>query len=64
MTFKKRRARQSETNPADRFQHASGYSDLAGVLGDHTLTESQEAAASAPKGYRARSVAKTDTRRR
>jgi hypothetical protein len=63
MAFKKRRAQHPETTPADRFQHASGYTDLAGVLGEHTLTEDQEAAAKAPKGYRARSVAKPDPRR-
>ncbi len=61
MSFKLRRSRRSEekaaANEAPGFRHASGYTDLAGVLGDHTLDAEQEAAAVAPKGYRARSVA-------
>jgi hypothetical protein len=63
MAFKKRRARTAEANAAGEFQHASGYRDLAGVLGDHILTAGQEAAAAAPKGYRARSIAKPAPRR-
>jgi hypothetical protein len=60
MAFKKRRARRAEAAAEGQFHHASGYSDLAGVLGDHTLDAEQEAAAIAPKGYRARSVAKAE----
>jgi hypothetical protein len=63
MGFKDRKQRRSEArasaNEAPAFTHASGYADLAGVLGDHTLTSAQETAAVAPKGYRARSVAKS-----
>jgi hypothetical protein len=64
MGFKARRARKIEskagsTEPA--FRHASGYADLAGVLGEHTLDAEQEAAARAPKGYRSRSVGKVET---
>jgi hypothetical protein len=68
MGFKARRARKIESEAdakeAPAFRHASGYSDLAGVLGEHTLDAEQEAAARAPKGYRARSVTKVETRRR
>ena len=66
MAFKKRRGRDADP-AADRdgnFHHASGYSDLAGLLGDHTLNAEQEAAATAPKGYRARSIAKEDAPKR
>jgi hypothetical protein len=65
MAFKKRRLRRAEAAAAKegRFQHASGYADLAGVIGDHTLDAAQEAAAIAPKGYRARSTAKSENRR-
>ena len=63
MGFKDRRQRRSESRAsateAPVFTHASGYADLAGVLGDHTLTRAQETDAVAPKGYRARSVAKS-----
>ena len=55
MVFKHRKARRdekaSETRP---FDHASGYSDLQGVLGDHTLHDDAEPMV--PKGYRARSM--------
>jgi hypothetical protein len=68
MSFKQRRARRSEAqaaaNEAPGFRHASGYTDLAGVLGDHTLDAAQEAAAVAPKGYRARSLAKNQAAHR
>lgn len=62
MGFKKRRAPQAEAVAAGPFHHASGYLDLAGVIADHTLSASQESAPSAPKGYRARSVAKAAPR--
>jgi hypothetical protein len=67
MVFKKHKAKKHEakaaSSAAPEFHHASGYADLAGVLGDHTLDANQEAAA-APKGYRARSVSKVETNRR
>jgi hypothetical protein len=56
MVFKRRRPHQAGAEPAPHFEHASGYTDLAGVLGDHTLDAEQEAAATAPKGYRNRTV--------
>lgn len=63
MGFKVRRQRRSEARAsateAPAFTHASGYTDLAGVLGEHTLSTAQESAGVAPKGYRARSVAKS-----
>jgi hypothetical protein len=63
MGFKVRKQRGSEARAgateAPAFTHASGYSDLAGLLGEHTLSTEQESAAIAPKGYRARSVAKS-----
>jgi hypothetical protein len=67
MAFKNRRARKDETvvsddAPAPAFEHASGYTDLAGLLGEHTLDAEQEAAAVVPKGYRARSIAKAERR--
>jgi hypothetical protein len=61
MSFKHRKTnRTDETVGSDQpeFRHASGYTDLAGVLGEHTLSSEQEAAIVAPKGYRARSIAK------
>jgi hypothetical protein len=64
MAFRKRRPHQADVDPAAHFEHASGYSDLAGLLGEHTLDAEQEAAAVAPKGYRARSIAKEDKPRR
>ena len=63
MGLKRRKAGITDTEPeaGDRpeFRHASGYADLAGVLGEHTLSTAQESAGVAPKGYRARSVAKS-----
>ena len=63
MGFKDRRQRRSEARATatetPEFTHASGYADLAGVLSDHTLTSAQESAGVAPKGYRARSIAKS-----
>jgi hypothetical protein len=67
MAFKKRRARRAEEEEAENaphFSHASGYTDLARVVGDHTLDAAQEAAVVPPKGYRSRSVAGVETRRR
>jgi hypothetical protein len=64
MAFKKRRPPKADVEPAAHFEHASGYTDLAGVLGEHTLDAAQEAAAVAPKGYRARSIAKEEKPRR
>ena len=60
MAFKKRRPIDADAEPVAPFEHASGYSDLAGLLGEHTLDSAQETAAVWPKGYRARSVAKTE----
>jgi hypothetical protein len=56
MSFKKRRLHEATTAPEGHFEHASGYRDLVGLLGEHTLDAEQEAVA--PKGYRARSIAK------
>ena len=64
MAFKRRRPHKADGDPAAHFEHASGYSDLAGLLGEHTLDAAQEAAAVAPKGYRARSMAKEPKPRR
>jgi hypothetical protein len=65
MVFKQRRANQSEPRgagkSASQFRHSSGATDLQGLLGAHTLDD--EAEGVAPKGYRARSTAKTSTRR-
>jgi hypothetical protein len=65
MSFMQRRARRSgekaTANEAPEFRHASGYADLAGLLGEHTLNSDSEP--SVPKGYRARSVAKLEPRR-
>jgi hypothetical protein len=65
MRFGKRRVKRPDAaevsgRPAE-FEHSSGATNLEGVLGDHTLKEADEVAA--PKGYRARSVAKTEKRR-
>jgi hypothetical protein len=60
MAFKKRRPHEADAEPQKQFEHASGYRDLAGLLGEHTLDAAQEAAAVAPKGYRARSIAKDE----
>jgi hypothetical protein len=61
MAFKKRRPQHADGEPAAApFEHASGYSDLAGLLGEHTLDSAQETAAVWPKGYRARSIAKSE----
>lgn len=65
MAFRQRRTRVSEVRePAKEavpFRHSSGATDLAGVLGAHTLDDKAEV--TPPKGYRARSVAKTEARR-
>jgi hypothetical protein len=62
MGFKRRRAKARKVeSDAPEFRHSSGASSLEEVLGEHTLTE--EAEVTAPKGYRARSIAKTEKRR-
>jgi hypothetical protein len=62
MGFKRRRDKARATEPAaPEFEHSSGANTLEGLLGDHTLTP--EAEIDAPKGYRARSIAKTEKRR-
>jgi hypothetical protein len=62
MGFKSRKTEKKQgEGPA--FQHASGYTDLESVLGDHTLNPEREAHTTAPKGYRARSIAKSAPRR-
>jgi hypothetical protein len=66
MSLKGRRASRAEAKKTDdtpsAFQHASGFTDLAGVLGEHTIDESQPISKVSPKGYRARSVAKQPSR--
>jgi hypothetical protein len=63
--FKQRRAKVSEApepaKDAAQFRHSSGATDLEGLLGVHTLDDEAEVAP--PKGYRARSVAKTEARK-
>ena len=63
MGFKQRRARarEAEQPTPPQFQHSSGANTLEGLLGEHILNE--EAEANAPKGYRARSIAKTEKRK-
>jgi hypothetical protein len=46
------------------FEHASGYTDLEGVLGEHMLTADSDGGTTAPKGYRARSISKSAAPRR
>jgi hypothetical protein len=59
LSFKTRKSdRQSDGATAPGFEHASGYTDLERVLGEHTLNAEREAQTTAPKGYRARSIAK------
>jgi hypothetical protein len=61
MGFKARRAKRSKEReaPSDvEFVHSSGATNLDALLGEHTLDA--EAEARAPKGYRARSIAKPD----
>ena len=43
------------------FRHSSGATNLEGLLGEHTLDADAELAT--PKGYRARSIAKSADRR-
>jgi hypothetical protein len=67
MNLKSRKSHRSEDGEATdgpSFEHASGCTDLASVLGVHTLTAELEAATVAPKGYRARSIAKPAASRR
>ena len=61
MSFKSRKTEKKGDGPT--FEHASGYTDLESVLGDHTLNAEREAHTTAPKGYRARSIAKASPRR-
>jgi hypothetical protein len=64
MSFKSRKSdRQQDGVRSPSFEHASGYTDLESVLGEHTLNEEREAVTVAPKGYRARSIAKPASRR-
>jgi len=62
MSFKTRKHKGDKGDGAT-YQHASGHTDLADILGDHTLNAEREALTVAPKGYRARSIAKTAPRR-
>lgn len=67
MGFKRRRDKRSEAvkdgsvKDVAEFRHSSGATNLEGLLGEHTLDAAAEAAA--PKGYRARSIAKSENRR-
>jgi hypothetical protein len=62
MAFKQRKTKTHEAEPeAPGFRHSSGANTLEGLLGQHTLDA--EADMNAPKGYRARSVAKTEKRK-
>lgn len=64
MSFKSRKDNRTEDRTsASEMHHASGHTDLAAILGDHTLNAEREAVTVAPKGYRARSIAKTAPRR-
>ena len=58
-----RRDKRSEKREGRRrdFDHSSGATDLEGLLGEHTLDDAAEPIA--PKGYRARSIAKTQNPR-
>jgi hypothetical protein len=66
MVFKKRQAKRARRDEAASsadatgFSHASGADDLAGLLGQHTLSPEQEKAIP-PKGYRSRSIAKIES---
>ena len=68
MGFRKRQdkrpeAVQSATSATSKseFHHSSGATNLEGLLGEHTLDDAAEPVV--PKGYRARSVTKTQNRR-
>ena len=62
MAFKPRRTKTRDLEPdAPGFRHSSGANTLEGLLGEHTLDAGAEL--EAPKGYRARSIAKTEKRR-
>jgi hypothetical protein len=65
MGFKKRQDKRPEavtsTKSGNEFRHSSGATNLEGLLGEHTLDDAAERVA--PKGYRARSVTKTQKRR-
>ncbi|HEX4493766.1 MAG TPA: hypothetical protein VH914_21370 [Acidimicrobiia bacterium] len=62
MSFRTKKSGEGKDD-AKSFEHASGYTDLESVLGDHTLNADREAVTVAPKGYRARSIAKSTPRR-
>jgi hypothetical protein len=65
MSLKHRRQHRSDAkagSDAAPFVHASGHTDLADILGDHTLHD--DAVPLTPKGYRARTMAKPEPRRR
>ena len=68
MGFKKRQDKRPEAvqsvqsaTSVNKFHHSSGATNLEGLLGDHTLDDAAEPVV--PKGYRARSVTKTQNRR-
>ena len=65
MGFRKRQDKRPETGQSaksvNEFQHSSGASNLEKLLGEHTLDDAAEPVV--PKGYRARSVTKTQKRR-
>ncbi|MDQ1534774.1 MAG: hypothetical protein QOF28_2535 [Actinomycetota bacterium] len=66
MGFRQRRAKvdekADEAEPeAPKFHHSSGANTLERLLGQHTLAEETEM--SPPKGYRARSIGKTEKRK-
>ena len=62
MGFKKRRDKRPEAGKnAPEFEHSSGASNLEKLLGEHTLDDDAEPVV--PKGYRARSIAKSENRR-
>ena len=67
MGFRKRRDKRSKAvkdasvKDGAQFRHSSGATNLEGLLGEHTLDEATEL--EVPKGYRARSIAKSENRR-
>jgi hypothetical protein len=64
MSFRSKKSESDQRQDgAPGFEHASGHTDLQSVLGEHTLSAELEAVTVAPKGYRARSIAKNAPRR-
>ena len=65
MGFRKRQDKRPEAvksaTSVNEFHHSSGATNLEGLLGEHTLDDAAEPVV--PKGYRARSVTKTQNRR-